>query len=123
MEHYSTVYRFSLSHEAGLAHTILLNQGITARLRDEHTLTMLNGYENALGGLRLEVPANDLDRARLLLKLGQLIPVEPESKPKFLETMSDYLGRVPGFSYLSPMARILLAIALLTLIFLIPLAI
>ena len=123
MEHYATVYRFSSSHEAELARTILLNQGITARLRDEHTLTMLNGYENALGGLRLEVPANELDRARLLLQLGQLIPVEPEAKPKFLEIVGDYLGRVPGFSYLSPMARILLAIALLTLIFMIPLAI
>jgi hypothetical protein len=123
MEHYVTIHRFRLPHEAEFARNVLENDGIPTRLRDEHTVTMLNLYENALGGLRLEVPANDLDRARLLLKLGQLIPVEPESKPKFLETMSDYLGRVPGFSYLSPMARILLAIALLTLIFLIPLAI
>lgn len=123
MEHYVTIHRFRLPHEAEFARNVLENDGIPARLRDEHTVTMLNLYENAFGGLRLEVPVNDLERARLLLQLGQLIPIEPESKPKLLESLGNYLGLLPGFSYLPPLARILLVIALLTLIFLIPLAI
>jgi hypothetical protein len=123
MEHYATVYRFSSSHEAELARTILLNQGITARLRDEHTLTMLNGYENALGGLQLEVAESDLENARIVLQLGQLIPVEPELNPDIMERLGSYLGNFPVLSALSPIVRILCVIALLTLILLLPLAI
>lgn len=122
MERYTIVFRFRLIQDAEFARTVLENHGIQTRLRDEHTALMLSVYENALGGIRLEVPENEVETAQLILQHGGLIPIEPQTKPSFVEKLGDVLGAFPGLSLLPPLVRLMLVLVLLTLFLLLPIA-
>ncbi|MFE8070912.1 DUF2007 domain-containing protein [Marinobacteraceae bacterium S3BR75-40.1] len=63
-----TVARFSMLHEAHLARARLESEGVDVLLPDEHTLTLQQFYVDALGGLRLQVPEADCERAEAILR-------------------------------------------------------
>jgi hypothetical protein len=62
-----TVGRFREVWEAHLARAELESEGIFAHVADEQMVTMNWLYSNALGGVRLQVPAMEADRAREIL--------------------------------------------------------
>lgn len=75
--------------EAHLARACLEDAGITAHLRDEHTVTTDWGLTNAVGGVRLEVVDDDLDAACQVLADFQAAapgptPPEPGARPPHL---------------------------------------
>nr|EKW6896828.1 DUF2007 domain-containing protein [Acinetobacter baumannii] len=62
------VKTFSFPYEAQIAKTQLEAFGIPAYIENEHTINMDWFYSNALGGVRLLVPENYVDEAKLFLE-------------------------------------------------------
>lgn len=62
-----TLRQYSLPYEAHLDRARLESEGITAVIADEHTIAMQWMLSDALGGVRLRVLPDDLDRARRIL--------------------------------------------------------
>jgi hypothetical protein len=59
---------FTNVHEAHLARSVLEAAGIQATLGDEHLISMDWTYSNAVGGVKVLVPEDRLEEARLLLE-------------------------------------------------------
>lgn len=66
---------FAMPMEAELARGRLLAAGIEAKLADQHTVSMAWHLADAMGGIKLRVAHEDLERALLVL----------ESEPEFPE--------------------------------------
>ncbi|MFC6671071.1 DUF2007 domain-containing protein [Marinobacterium aestuariivivens] len=62
-----TAVHYDFPWEAQLARSRLEAEGIDAFVADEHTIGMQWLYSNALGGVRVQVDAEDLHRARAIL--------------------------------------------------------
>lgn len=62
-----TIARFSFPHEAHLAKAQLDAAGIPGFIADEHTINMQWLYSDAMGGVRLQVPAEFAEEAQALL--------------------------------------------------------
>ena len=65
---WKAVRSFRFGHEAEMARSILENEGISAIVADATTTDMDWLLSNAIGYTKVQVPATDLDRARLILK-------------------------------------------------------
>lgn len=63
-----TISRYSMPYEAHIAKARLDSEGIPAFVADEHTINMQWLYSNALGGVRLQVPAAYAESARKVLE-------------------------------------------------------
>jgi hypothetical protein len=63
-----TVISFSHPWEAHLAKSRLESEGITVSLADEHTVGMNWLYSNAVGGVKVQVAAEDFTRAQQILQ-------------------------------------------------------
>ncbi len=63
-----TIARYSWPYEADLAKAHLQAAGIMAFVTDEFLVNLNWLYSNAVGGVRLQVPEEDADAARELLK-------------------------------------------------------
>ena len=62
-----TVANFSFPYEAQIAWAKLDSEGIPAFIADEHTINANWLYSNALGGVRLQVPAEFVEDASSIL--------------------------------------------------------
>jgi hypothetical protein len=71
-----TVRRYYTLDEAYIAHGFLESEGIGAFLQDQHLVRMDWLYTNVIGGLRLQVAQDDLERASAVLAAGSA-PVDP----------------------------------------------
>jgi hypothetical protein len=83
-----TIIRFNYPHEAAIARGLLENEGMEVFTKDELTVQVHNFYSNAVGGVKLQVWENDMERAVEILKessfANQLIDVEmkQEAEPE-----------------------------------------
>lgn len=73
-ESFITLATFNLPVEAHLAKAKLESEGIEARIGDENIVSINWLYSNAVGGVKLQVPASQAERARQILQA-----VEPPS--------------------------------------------
>jgi len=78
-----TVARYRDLSEAIVARSVLESAGLFCFLQDENTIRMDWGWSNALGGLRLQVAAQDADRARELLSQPRPETIEFAEGPQF----------------------------------------
>lgn len=69
-----TLRSFSTPIEAHLVRSHLEAEGIPCFLRDEHTIGMNWLYSNLLGGVRLCVPEDQVERAKEVLASGTELP-------------------------------------------------
>lgn len=76
-----TIATFSFPHEAHLAKAQLDAFGIPSFIADEHTINMQWLYSNAMGGVRLQVPAEFAAQAKEAL----CEPAEIEPIPELAE--------------------------------------
>lgn len=74
-----TVAHFDFPWEAQLARARLEAEGIDAWVADEFTIGMQWLYSNALGGVRVQVDAEDLFRARAILAENRSQDVEQQA--------------------------------------------
>ncbi len=93
--------------DAHLAVSLLQGNGVEAWLRDEATANLYWLYSNAIGGVKVEVAEQDLDRAREILQL-----------PKVEDPGDDALLRCPYCDSQDVRLREMNLVAALALIFL-----
>lgn len=74
MTHLITIKTFTYPHEAYVIRGRLESEGIRTFLKDEMTVQVHNFYSNAVGGVKLQVPAEDVDRALHILDSVKEIP-------------------------------------------------
>ncbi|MCL6415712.1 DUF2007 domain-containing protein [Aestuariirhabdus sp. Z084] len=74
-----TIARYSFPYEAQIARSRLQAQGVEAYVADEHTINMQWLYSDALGGVKVQVPAVDEVRARSILAEDLSIETEFEA--------------------------------------------
>ena len=79
---------FMYPHEAHLAMGKLDAHGIESSLQDELTIQINNFYSNAIGGVKLHVLAEDLDRAKEVLALDYSAE-QDEDADQIKETASE----------------------------------
>lgn len=102
------VARYSFPYEAQLARSKLEAAGLLAFVLDEHTINMQWLYSDALGGVKLAVPASEVERALALLNedcsqdLDEEMPVDELKKLTCMHCGSDQLeayiqGKKPAF--------------------------
>ena len=66
-------------HEAAFLQSVLEAAGIDATIPNEHTLSVQPLYANLLGGVRVLVRRENLERAREVLASGSAAPADGES--------------------------------------------
>lgn len=67
MEQLTTIKTFTYPHEAYVMRGRLESEGIQTFLKDEMTVQVYNFYSNAVGGVKLQVPAEDAEKALKIL--------------------------------------------------------
>lgn len=82
-DRYLTARAFSTLWEATVAQSKLEAEGISVFLKDGYTVNMNWLYSNALGGVKLQVPEENLDQAREILSE---IVVDSEGEPDIGDT-------------------------------------
>ena len=63
MQKLVTIKTFTFPHEAYIVRGKLESEGIYTFLKDEMTVQVHNFYSNAVGGVKLQVPEEEVDRA------------------------------------------------------------
>ena len=79
----------------------LESEGIEVLVKDELTVQVHNFYSNAIGGIRLQVPAEDFERAKTILLENGLLE-EIENKDEFWNDMALKLKKIPFLSQMDP---------------------
>lgn len=76
MEQLVTIKTFTYPHEAYVIRGKLESEGIQTFLKDEMTVQVHNFYSNAIGGVKLQVPSEDVERALSIIDSVKEIPHE-----------------------------------------------
>ena len=79
----------------------LESEGIEVFVKDQLTVQVHNFYSNAIGGIRLQVPAEDFERAKTILLENGLLE-EIENKDEFWNDMALKLKKIPFLSQMDP---------------------
>ncbi|HLG54101.1 MAG TPA: DUF2007 domain-containing protein [Vicinamibacterales bacterium] len=66
-------------HEAELLTSVLSAAGIESRIPNEYTLGVQPGYAAAMGGVKIFVRVEDLERATEVLDSTAAMPADPEN--------------------------------------------
>ncbi len=81
----TTIARYTYPYEAQIARALLDSERIQAFIADEQTINMQWLYSDALGGVRLQVAAEDAKRALQILqedREASLVEQEGEDRPR-----------------------------------------
>ena len=89
MSAWITVLSFPLPHQAHLVKTLLESEDIEVMIADEMTVQVNNFYSNAVGGVKLQVREENLERALQLLKDHAYL-AEPAPKEHTLSSKLDH---------------------------------
>ncbi len=87
MEELVTVRTYTYAYEAALAKSRLQSEDIYCFLKDELTIQANPFYSNALGGVKLQVPASEVRRAVDILDTMSDAP--PGNEPKTISVHTD----------------------------------
>lgn len=91
-----TIRTFTLPTQAMVAATVLQSEGIDYVLQDELTVQVDPFYSNAIGGVKLQVPAHESARAHEVLKQAGFDEVTAE-QPTLLQQLTERItGDLPG---------------------------
>jgi hypothetical protein len=97
---------FMYAHESGVCASLLESEGIPTALMNEHAVQAVSVYSNALGGVKLMVPADQYDLAvQILVQHGLM--VMPNNKA-FKIPLESLTANWPVFKNLNPMMRFIL---------------
>lgn len=89
MEQYEIIQVFDNYLQAHILKSRLEAEGITCMLQDEQTVTMYWFWSNAVGGIKLKVPAEEVERARHLVKQMDEEAIAASEQPGFFAEDDD----------------------------------
>ena len=81
MNDWITIMTFTYPHESYVIRGALESEGIQTFLKDELTIQIDNFLSNAIGGVRLQVPKDQVEDAVKLLKENGYLKEENPKKP------------------------------------------
>jgi hypothetical protein len=98
-----TIATFSFPHEAHLAKVKLDAMGIPSFIADEYTINVIWLFSDAMGGVRLQVPATFAAQAQKILNEPvEMLPIpESEIGPEPEPVVCPYCGGALGQSYVA----------------------
>jgi hypothetical protein len=105
-----TVLTVSYPHELVVARGRLEAESIPYFVQDELTLQIDPFYSNAMGGLRLQVRQEDVERATEILQEGGFLIHSTPSNAGFLGPLAEWSGNVPVLKNLNELVRVLLVL-------------
>jgi hypothetical protein len=108
-----TVLTFSYQHEIAIVRGRLETEGIDCYTQDELTAQVNPLYSNAIGGIKLQVKENDLEKAvELLIEWGYI--KEDVSKPnKLFTNLNKFTSKIPLLKNFRFEFRLMLIIAVI----------
>ena len=95
MNDWVTVATFMYPHQAAMLQARLESEGIECFLKDKNTAAANPLYSVAIGGVKLQVRADDVERVTPMLKEAGYIPDDPEVKDFTDENTKELNGAVP----------------------------
>lgn len=115
MSNWITIWTFAYPHEAHFAKTKLESEGIAVFIKDELSAQV---YSVAVGGLKLQVPEDDIERANQILMESGYIQKEEKRENKLITRLDHFTSKFPliGKSVLEFRLLILTAIILVLII-------
>jgi hypothetical protein len=96
MNDWVTVATFMYPHQAAMIQAKLESEGIECFLKDKNTADANPLYSVAIGGVKLQVRANDVDRVTPMLKEAGYITDDSEVKDSTVEKTKELTGKVPS---------------------------
>ena len=115
MENWVYLYAYTLPNEAHLARVKLESEGIKVHLKDELTIQANPLYSEAIGGVKLFVQKEDLERAKAILISIDMMPEDPKEPNQLIAKFDKKTSKLPFLKNLSVELRMLflLAVALI----------
>jgi len=123
MSGFITVAVFSLPQDAYIAKLKLESEGMRTFLKDELTIQSDNFLSQAIGGVRLQVLAADVNRAKEILEEGGFIQPEYNSENKFLQKIDRFTKKIPLIGHSLFVVRLLLFVAIIFVVIVLVLSI
>lgn len=121
MEPFVTIAEFALPTDVAVARGLLESEGIECRLQDELTVQVYNLYSNAIGGVKLQVRADEAGRAKALLIEGGFIHADQEESGLFWQKLDQWTRRVPLLGKVDLLiARAFIAVCILLVLIVAP---
>ncbi len=90
-----TVKTFVFSHEIGIAQSLLESEGIYCFVQDELTSQVHPFISTAIGGVKLQVMEDDVERAVRILKDGGFLQEEDLQPTKFETKLYRFFSKIP----------------------------
>jgi hypothetical protein len=120
MAEFVTVAVFTLPHEYAVVKARMESEGIRCFAKDESTVSAHPFYSNVVGGIKLQVPPEDVQHAREILMETGVISEDPQEPVTNTEVWEDVarlfkLPSVPSKA-LRPVAMFVIALIIITLI-------
>jgi hypothetical protein len=112
-----TIIKVDLPVDAQLIRSILEMEGIDASIPDEYTADVAPFYSQAIGGIRIQVTAEDFDQAYSILTENGYLKAEPTAENKVLKWINQKTLQLPLIKHWRSEVRILIfSITVLALI-------
>ena len=113
MDTFITVATFQFPHEAYVIRSKLESEGIDVFLKDELTVQNHNFISNAIGGVKLQIPSAQQEKATPILREAGLLPPSSDNKKMFRNKLDQLTFKLPYFHKLPYKVRLIALLALL----------
>ena len=124
MYEFVTVVEFTWPTDAAIPKGLLDAAGIENRLKDELTVQVYNLYSNAIGGVKLQVPPAEFERAREVLREGGFIQEGTSEDLSFWLELDRITKQIPLLGRVEVLiARLLMIVAIVLIVAVAPIVI
>lgn len=124
MYEFVTVVEFTWPTDAAIPKALLDAAGIENRLKDELTVQVYNLYSNAIGGVKLQVPPAEFERAREVLRGGGFIKEGISEDLSFWLELDRITKQIPLLGRVEVLiARLLMIVAIVLIVAVAPIVI
>jgi len=110
MRQLQTICSFPYQHQMLIIRGRLEAEGIKTFVQDELTIQVDPLYSNALGGIKLMVQLQDVERASQILAEEGLVKKKETAGPEFVQQLYQFTGNLPLVGKLKFETRLLILI-------------
>lgn len=119
MENFITIKTFTYPVELAVLQGRLESEGIECRVLDELTVQVNPFYSHAIGGIKLQVKENDIQKAIEILKEGGYLKDKDLQPPKDMDKLEHTTSRIPFLKNLRLEFRLIIIVSIIVLVALI----